>query len=179
MFKREPQSAYWCQIQSGMYVLVASFHVEDCENISDEEKAKLIEMFDREGLPHIITESHIVISPDTQHGFAMVQHFHQEIFIKYLKKYMPTITRCFCRSDGCRSQYKGRHHFGFLSTHGIAEGITTTWSWFCSCHGKCLVSHTHLLVDIIHIFCCSVTQKEAPARMLPNGSKLSARMVAS
>jgi len=138
LFKREPQSAYWMQIQSGMYVLVASFHVEDCENISAEEKAKLIKMFDENDLPHIVTETHVVISPDTQHGFAMVQHFHQEIFIKYLKKNMPSITRCFCRSDGCRSQYKGRHHFGFISSHGIAEGITTTWSWFCSCHGKCL-----------------------------------------
>ena len=37
-----------------------------------------------------------------------------------------------------RPQYKGRHHFGFISSHGITEGITTTWSWFCSCHGKCL-----------------------------------------
>ena len=121
-----------------MYVLVASFHVEDCENISAGEKAKLIKMCDENDLPHILTETHIVISPDTQHGFAMVQHFHQEIITKYLKKNMPSIARCFCRSDGCRSQYKGRHHFGFISSHGIAEGITTTWSWFCSCHGKCL-----------------------------------------
>ena len=68
LFKREPQSAYWMQIQSGMYVLVASFHVEDCENISAEEKAKLIKMFDDNALPHIVTETHVVICSQTSHA---------------------------------------------------------------------------------------------------------------
>ena len=35
---------------------------------------------------------------------------------------MPTVHRCQCRSDGCRAQYKGRHRFGFISSHG-ADGI--------------------------------------------------------
>ena len=104
----------------------------------DEEKAELIEIFDAENLPHIITESHIVISPDTQHGFAMVQHFTEQFFTPYVKANMPSITRRFARSDGCRGQYKGRHHFGWVSQHGIEEQLETIWSWFCSCHGKCL-----------------------------------------
>ena len=132
------------QIQSGVNVLVASFHVEDCENISAEEKAKLIkifEIFDDSDLPHIVTETRIVISPGTQHGFTMVQHFHQEIFIKYLKKKMPSVVRCFCRSDGYRSQYKGRHTVGFIGSHGITKGITITWSWFvCVLASVCAIS---------------------------------------
>ena len=63
LFKHEPQSAYWQQIQSGMYVLVAQFHLDDCDNIDDEEKDELRKVFDANGEPHFITESHIVISP--------------------------------------------------------------------------------------------------------------------
>ena len=138
LFKREPQSTYWQQVQSGMYVLVASFHLDDCANISEAEKEELRHIFDENNLPHIITESHIAISPDTQHGFAMVQHFSEKFFTPYVKQNMPAVTRRFARSDGCRAQYKGRHHFGFISSHGIEEELPTTWSWFCSCHGKCL-----------------------------------------
>ena len=118
LFKHEPQSAYWQQIQSGMHVLVAQFHLDDCDNIDDEEKEELRRVFDANGEPHFITESHIVISPDAQHGFAMVQHFREEFFTPYVRKNMPNVIRCWCRSDGCRAQYKGRHHFGFISSHG-------------------------------------------------------------
>lgn len=118
LFKHEPQSAYWQQIQSGMYVLVAQFNLDECDNIDDKEKEELREVFNANGEPHFITESHIVISPDTQHGFAMVQHFREQMFTPYVKKNMPNVNRCWCRSDGCRAQYKGRHHFGFISSHG-------------------------------------------------------------
>lgn len=55
----EPQSAYWCHIQTGMYVLVAMFHIDDLTNIPDDEKIRLKEMLTAAGLPHVITESHI------------------------------------------------------------------------------------------------------------------------
>lgn len=151
--KREPQSAYWMQIQSGMYVLVAQvaqhstmphptepvvlqFHIDDCDNIEEDEKEALRKVFNENDEPHFINETHVVISPDTQHGFAMVQHFREHIFSPYLKKNMPNVERCHCRSDGCRAQYKGRHHFGFISSHGAdGIGVPMDWSWFCSCHG--------------------------------------------
>jgi hypothetical protein len=94
LLKHEPQSAYWQQIQSGMYVLVAQFHLDDCDNIDDEEKEELRRVFDANGEPHFITESHIVISPDAQHGFAMVQHFREEFFTPYVKENMSNVIRC-------------------------------------------------------------------------------------
>jgi hypothetical protein len=137
LMKREPQSAYWAQIQSGMYVCVAQFHIDDCNNIDESEKEALRKVFDENNEPHFINETHVVISPDTQHGFAMVQHFRENIFSPYLKKHMPNVQTCQCRSDGCRAQYKGRHHFGFISSHGAdGIGVPMDWSWFCSCHGE-------------------------------------------
>ena len=73
----EPQSAYWCHIQSGMhtapshcgwadawlgagmYVMVCMFHIDDLTNIPDDEKTRLKQMLTEQGLPHTITESHI------------------------------------------------------------------------------------------------------------------------
>lgn len=141
--KCEPQSAYWDQLQSGMYVQVLGFHLDDLINVTDEERAELHAMFDKEGIPEdkrIVFESHIGISADTSHTSANVQHFNNNFTAPYIAKNAPTVTTRHARSDGCTGQYKGRKHFGYLSSyqHDITAKCKLNWSWFCSCHGKCL-----------------------------------------
>ena len=48
-------------------------HVEDLTNITASEKSELIRMFDNMGLPHVVCETHFVISSDLQHDNAMIQ----------------------------------------------------------------------------------------------------------
>ena len=109
--KNEPQSAYWSHLQSGMYVLCARFQLDDLTDIDDDEREELRSVFEKNNLPPIVTQSHIFISPDTHHGVEMVQHANG-VFNKYLEDNAPSVHTRWARSDGCRSQYKGKNHFG-------------------------------------------------------------------
>ena len=60
-------------MQSTVVPVVLMLHVEDLTNITSAEKTELIRMFDKMGLPHIVCETHFVISSDLQHDNAMIQ----------------------------------------------------------------------------------------------------------
>ena len=57
LMKREPQSGYWMQIQSGMYVCVAQFHTDGCNGIDETEKEALRKVFDENNELHFISET--------------------------------------------------------------------------------------------------------------------------
>ena len=46
--------------------------------ITEAERAQLIEMFDKQGLPHVVSETHYIISSDMQHDNAMIQKLLDE-----------------------------------------------------------------------------------------------------
>ena len=112
--------------------------VEDLTNITPTEKAKLICMFDELKLPHVISETHFVISSDMQHDNAMVQKLLDDKIIPYLKVAVPSVTDLHLRSDGCKAQFKCAANFYWVSKQtAVGCGLKIDWSFFESCHGKC------------------------------------------
>ena len=55
--------------------MVLHVHLYDLKNVEKQEKHQLRELFDKHGLPHVVTEEHIVITPDSNHLAAKVVHF--------------------------------------------------------------------------------------------------------
>lgn len=53
----------------------------DLTNIGDEERQSLISTLDMHGEPHVISESHFVISSDMQHDNAMVQKILDDFIV--------------------------------------------------------------------------------------------------
>ena len=126
------------QVQTTIIPVVLMFHVEDLTNITEEEKAELIEMFDKQGLPHIVSETHYVISSDMQHDNAMVQKLLDDFILPYIKRVAPSVTHVHGRSDGCKAQFKCAAHFDWCSRQKAeGSGHIIDWSFFESCHGKC------------------------------------------
>ena len=97
----------------------------------------LIQVFDDEGLPHIISETHFLISSDTQHDNAMVQKFLDDHVIPYLRRVGPSVSHLHVRSDGCKGQFKCAANFYWVSKQSVEGcGLFIDWSFFESCHGK-------------------------------------------
>ena len=80
----EHQFKYFSQVQSTIVPVVLMFRVEDLTNISEEERAKLIALFDSLGLPHIISETHFFISSDMQHDNAFIQKLFDDSIMPYI-----------------------------------------------------------------------------------------------
>jgi hypothetical protein len=135
--RQQHQSKYWNEAQSTVYPLVVRFHLDDLANVEPQEKEKLHKMFQEEGLPPIVTESHIFISSDMMHDTAFVHHVNDFLTEQYIKQHAPNVTIHYTRSDGCAGQYKNAHHFLWISKQKIKTLIQRIWSFFCSCHGKC------------------------------------------
>ena len=79
-------------------------NVENLTNIDASERANLIAMFDQLGLPHVISETHFVISSDMQHDIAMIQKIMDDFMLPYIKTNAPDVTAVHVRSDGCKVQ---------------------------------------------------------------------------
>ena len=60
---REHQSRYFQRRQYTLFGSILRRHVEDV-NMPEEEEQKLLELFDEHQLPHVITETHIIITAD-------------------------------------------------------------------------------------------------------------------
>lgn len=135
----EHQSKYFSQVQSTVIPIVLMFRVEDTTNITVHERSELIELFDNFGLPRVITETHMVISSDMQHDNAMVQKVLDDFILPYIKSNAPSVNEVHVRSDGCKAQFKCASNFFWVSRQSV-EGsmLRLHWSFFASCHGKCL-----------------------------------------
>eukprot|EP00966_Prymnesium_polylepis_P199401 4620698-Prymnesium_polylepis.1 len=112
--------------------------VEDLTNITEAERAQLIEMFDKQGLPHVVSETHYIISSDMQHDNAMIQKLLDDLIVPYIKENAPSVGHLYIRSDGCKAQFKCAANFYWVSRQSAEGcGLKIHWSFFESCHGKC------------------------------------------
>ena len=112
---KEHSSRYYSPPQYSLFGMIVDRHVEDCNNISDEEKTKLIKMFDDLGLPHIITESHIIITPDTVHDQSAVIFFIT-LLLNVLKQSMVlALLVMHITSDGSPTQFANKDIHFFIS----------------------------------------------------------------
>ena len=60
----EPQSKYWTQVSSTLYMVVVCFHLDDANHIPPEEKEELRAAFEHVNLPPVIVETHAFVSAD-------------------------------------------------------------------------------------------------------------------
>lgn len=85
--------------------------------------------------------THIFISDDMMHDAAAVQHFNA-IFTNYVKTKVQQpdhpFTIHFTQSDGCAAQYACATQYLWISKQFSETGIYRDWTFFCSCHGKCI-----------------------------------------
>ena len=82
--RREHQSAYYNQLLSNLWVVVLFIRVEDLANITEEERARLLELFAKEGKPPIVRETHFYVTPYKEKGQTIVQHILRDIMQGYL-----------------------------------------------------------------------------------------------
>ena len=126
------------QVQTTIIPVVVMVNVEDLTNISEDERTVLIALFDQLSLPHVISETHYIISSDMQHDNAMIQKLLDDFIMPYIKANCPTVTEVHIRSDGCKAQFKCAANFMWVSRQKVDGcGLRINWSFFESCHGKC------------------------------------------
>mmetsp|Transcript_37773 Transcript_37773/g.93779 ORF Transcript_37773/g.93779 Transcript_37773/m.93779 type:complete len:677 (-) Transcript_37773:42-2072(-) len=132
----ENQSKYFSQVQTTIVPVVLGLRVEDLRNITDERRAELIAYFDANNLPHVVTETHFVISSDLQHDNAFI--LFDDLICPYLKENAPDVTDLHVHSDGCKAQFKCASNFYWVSRQSKeGSGLHVNWSFFESCHDKC------------------------------------------
>lgn len=133
----EHQSKYFSQTQTTIVPVVLMLRVEDLTNITDERRAELIRFFDQHDLPHVISETHFIISSDMQHDNAFIRKILDDFIVPYVMKVAPSVKTMHGRSDGCKAQFKCASHFDWVSRQSKEGcGLTINWSFFESCHGK-------------------------------------------
>lgn len=98
----EHQSKYFSQTHTTIVPIVVMLRVEDTNNILEEDKAQLIALFDKLSLPHVISETHYMISSDLLHDNAFVQKCLDDHIIPYIKAVAPETICVHSRSDGCK-----------------------------------------------------------------------------
>jgi hypothetical protein len=139
--KLEHQSKYFTEIAYTLYLICAYFWIDDVNHLSLDETNDLKAECDKHGLPHIYRETHIFISDDMMHDAAAVQHFNA-IFTNYVKTKVQQpdhpFTIHFTQSDGCAAQYACATQYLWISKQFSETGIYRDWTFFCSCHGKCI-----------------------------------------
>ena len=102
----EHQSNFFSQTQTTILPVVLRFRIEDLTNIDDARRAEMIAFCDKNELPHVITETHYVISSDMQHDSAFVQKAFDDHIFPYVKAVTSGIKTVCVRSDGCKAQFK-------------------------------------------------------------------------
>lgn len=98
----EHQSKYFSQVQTTIVPVVVMFRIEDLLNVSEAERQELLELFDKHALPHVVTETHFLISSDMQHDNAFIQKGFDDHVIPYITSVASATTVLHIRSDGCK-----------------------------------------------------------------------------
>ena len=94
------------------------------DNLADsfmpsEEKERLKELLKKEGLPPLVTITHVVVSPNPHHDTAVVQYFWKNKLYPWIWENTVGLEggNMFVRSDNCGGRFKSGRHFRFISEH--------------------------------------------------------------
>ena len=141
--KYEHMQQFWCEVSSTLLGCVMRIPID---NLSDahmpaDEKARLKQLLSNEGLPPLVTITHVLVTPNPHHDTAAVQHFWKEKLYPWMWENTVGLEGgcMFVRSDNCGGQFKSGRHFRFISEHSSlphSKGMRLLWSHFESCHGK-------------------------------------------
>ena len=84
------------------------------------------------------SESFMLVSDDLNHTKYSV-YVYIEYIIKHLKQKVPSIKALNVFTDGASSQFKQRYLFSNLHYWEDDHGLTITWNFFATSHGKGVV----------------------------------------
>jgi hypothetical protein len=102
----EHQSNFFSQTQTTILPIVLRFRIEDLTNIDEARRAEMIAFCDKNELPHVVVETHYVLSSDMLHDSAIVQKAFDDHVFPYVKSVTSGIKTVCVRSDGCKAQFK-------------------------------------------------------------------------
>lgn len=118
--QNEVQNHYWAQESCTIHPIVV--YLKEVDPVADKEK--------------LVTKSFCFISDDINHDVEFVKLVFTKI-VDYLKENHENVTHIEYNSDGCSGQYKNRSMFKFLCLHKKNFGITASFSFSATSHGKC------------------------------------------
>jgi len=138
--KREHAGRFFHSISTTIYGCCLRIPLKAFKDsfISAEEKARLVQVFEDNDLPPVLTICTFGISPDQGHDTAFVQHYHEKKLYPWLHENCHPIHMYLMRSDGCTGQFKCGRHFRWLSCHTSKhpQEVVICHSHSESCHGK-------------------------------------------
>ena len=115
----EPQSKYYQQVDSTLYMVVVRYHLDDATRMSAAERDALRAPYAAVGLPPIVKETLAFVSADRQHDNAFVRHVNDKYVVPYLQSLGDFDTH-YARSDGCKGQFKQAAHFDWVSRRQVS-----------------------------------------------------------
>ena len=134
---------FWCEVSTSLLGCVMRTPIDNLKDsyMSATEKVKLKKLLLAEGLPPLVTITHVLVTPNPHHDTSTVQHFWKEKLYPWIWENTTGLEggNMFVRSDNCGGQFKSARHFRFISEHSSlphSRGMRLLWSHFESCHGK-------------------------------------------
>jgi hypothetical protein len=113
--KYEQMQQFWCEVSTTLLGCVMRIPIDNLKDsyMLVEEKAKLKGMLEKEGLPPLITITHVMVSPNPHHDTAVVQHFWKTKLMAWVWENTQGLENghMFVRSDNCGGQFKSARHF--------------------------------------------------------------------
>ena len=141
--KYEHMQQFWCEVSTSLLGCVMRIPIDNLKDsyMSATEKVKLKKLLLAEGLPPLVTITHVLVTPNPHHDTSTVQHFWKEKLYPWIWENTTGLEggNMFVRSDNCGGQFKSARHFRFISEHSSlphSRGMRLLWSHFESCHGK-------------------------------------------
>ena len=116
--------------------MVLTARIDDFINIPVDKKAELHALCNKEGLAHVLTETHIVISPDLNHDPAAVQHYNDKVLTPYLRDNIKGCVEHIRISDGAPTQFKLADQALWIAKQKTTTGIKCDWVFRGTAHGK-------------------------------------------
>ena len=76
-----------------------------------------------------------IISDDLAHDTCFVHELQRHV-VAYIKENLPQLRSIEYFTDGCGGQYKNYKNFPNLCHHQFDFGLSATWAFFATSHGK-------------------------------------------
>ena len=105
-------------------------------DLSEAERTALIKLMDAHKLPHVIQDSHLILSEDTVHDPASVIWYNEKVLIPELKRQMPGLKVMYLTTDGAPNQFKNKDLYYWISRAKVQLGIRVDWVIGCPSHSK-------------------------------------------
>jgi hypothetical protein len=134
--KKEFQSRYWSTHSYSLFGCVVSSRIENRVDLTEPQRNALIALMDANNLPHVIQDSHLILSEDTVHDPASVIWYNEKVLLPVLRRQMPGLKVVYLTTDGAPNQFKNKNLYYWISRAKAKLGIRIDWVIGCPAHSK-------------------------------------------